>query len=168
MFVRVTPGATRADAALRELETVSWCPACGDVQGEGTPGKPCRACGKKTKTAGPLWTGQMVHEPLVNAARKEADASGLQEAAEILGALPGVDSFPPWSFDIDRICSRLKVPTVSELAVYRQLLKSGHRAMRTPFEKTGLKTDASHREVERAVKAASSEAGRAEPRPAPA
>jgi tRNA (guanine26-N2/guanine27-N2)-dimethyltransferase len=158
VFVRVNPGAAKADSSLRELGHVAWCPACGEVlSSRGAQGL-CPACGKKLKVAGPLWGGSIALEPLVDAARKEALERGLLGAAEVLGSLAGVNGFPPWSYDIDEICSELKVPTTSELAVYTRLIKGGRRVMRTPFEKSGVKTDAGPREVADAVRAASAEA----------
>lgn len=152
VYVRVRPGASKAEASLKELGEVTWCPACGDARGPGDWVSACAVCGRKTKKAGPLWAGRVADEHLVSGARKEAQARGLAQAAEILGSLEGVDRFPPWSFDIDEVCSKLKLPTVPELAVYASLMKNGRRAMRTPFEKAGLKTDASYAEVVEAVK----------------
>ncbi|MDG7011015.1 MAG: hypothetical protein JRN57_02725 [Nitrososphaerota archaeon] len=163
IYARVRPGASRAEATLRGLGRLSWCPHCGDVQGPRSPTSACRVCGRKTKPAGQLWVGDVVEESLVTAAKKEALARGLTQAADVLGSLEGVNGFPPWSFDIDRVCSELRVPTASELAVYRSLTRAGHRVMRTPFEKTGMKTDATYAEVAKAVGAASSKG--ASPRP---
>ncbi|MDG6991229.1 MAG: hypothetical protein JRM99_07410, partial [Nitrososphaerota archaeon] len=155
VYVRVLPGASKAESSLGGLGHLSWCPACGDVRGSGGQAEGCRACGRRTKVAGPVWMGAVAEEPLVVAAKKEALGRGLVQAAEVLGSLLGANEFPPWSFDIDGVCSELKVSTVSELAVYRNLLQGGHRVMRTPFEKTGMKTDAGHAEVVEAVEAAS-------------
>jgi tRNA G26 N,N-dimethylase Trm1 len=85
---------------------------------------------------------------------------GLVSAAEVLGGLAGVDGFPPWSFSIEKICSSLRVATVPEAEVCRNLKGLGHRYMRTPFEKTGIKTDAEFSEVVRAVNGAVGALGR--------
>jgi tRNA (guanine26-N2/guanine27-N2)-dimethyltransferase len=157
VYVRVSAGASAAESSLRELGWVSWCPACGDVQGPRSAPEVCGACGKRARAAGPIWAGPVVHEPQVKAARSEALGRGLTRAAGVLGSLVGVDGFPPWSFDIDSVCSEIGAPTVPELAVYRNLARAGHRVMRTPFEKAGLKTDASHLEVVEAVREAARE-----------
>jgi len=94
---------------------------------------------------------------ILKSAAKAAVRDGLHSAGEVLRALDGVDSFPPWSFSIESICSSLKVATVSESDVYRNLTAAGYEAMRTPFEKTGVKTDAEFAEVVKAVKRASGE-----------
>jgi tRNA (guanine26-N2/guanine27-N2)-dimethyltransferase len=158
VFVRVNPGAASADSSLRELGHVAWCPACGEVMSSREAQGPCPACGEKLKVAGPLWAGSVVQEPLIKAARKEALERELPGAVGILESLIGVNGFPPWSYDIDQICSELKVPTTSELSVYTRLIQGGHRVMRTPFEKSGVKTDAGYSEVVDAVRSASAEA----------
>jgi tRNA (guanine26-N2/guanine27-N2)-dimethyltransferase len=155
VFVRVVPGASAADASLEGVGVVSWCPGCGDAA-EGESGGRCRVCGGRTRVAGPLWRGGVVDESLVDASRRAATRAGLARAAEALASLAGTDGFPPWSFDIDLACSELKVPTPSELAVRTSLTRRGHRAMRTPFERAGVKTDASYREFLEAVREARS------------
>jgi tRNA (guanine26-N2/guanine27-N2)-dimethyltransferase len=160
VFAEVRPGAMQAEASLKSLGYVSWCPACGDVSGGAAPARECAACGKKPRSAGPAWTGGLTHESVVEAARTEAARRGLEGASEVLGSLRGVDGFPPWSFDLDAVSSLLGVPTVPELRVYGALLEQGHRAMRTPFEKAGVKTDASFAEVVEAAKVAASPEGR--------
>ena len=153
IFLDVYAGASRADSSLENLGYVTWCPACGHTEGnQDNRGKTCVQCGKKPKTAGPLWVGRLTDSQILQAAAGVAARKGLRPANEILTALEGVDSFPPWSFSIEWICSRLKVATVSESEVHRELRTSGFKAMRTPFERTGVKTDADFAEVTKAVR----------------
>jgi tRNA (guanine26-N2/guanine27-N2)-dimethyltransferase len=158
VYVRVMPGASKADAALRSMGFVKWCPACGEVTAEGGEVR-CGVCGKKAKVAGPLWAGKMTDDDAVAKGSKRAEEFGLGAAKEILASLGGVDSFPPWSFSTEEICSSLRIPSVPEDRVYLRLTRSGRRVMRTPFEKTGIKTDARYSEVVEAVRGASSEGG---------
>lgn len=166
IYARVRAGASAAEASLEGVGTISWCPACGDALAPHDGDPACGVCGGKLKVAGPLWSGKVVDEKLVEDARKEAAARGLYRGAEVLGSLAGVDNFPPWSFDIAEVCSRLKAPTVPELEVVRRLTGGGYRVMRTPFEQQGLKTDAPYGDVVEAVKSASSGAAAARPRSA--
>jgi tRNA G26 N,N-dimethylase Trm1 len=101
-----------------------------------------------------MWVGPISDQKVVASARRFAGAQGLAKAAEVMASLAGVDDFPPWSFSIETVCSSLGVATVPEDQVYRQLLSNGHRATRTPFERTGVKTDADFREVVAAVRSA--------------
>ncbi len=154
VFVRVRAGASRADAALKGVGSVSWCHHCGEASSGVVPSPVCPRCGKKAKVAGPLWVGKVTEEETVRAAARAAQEKGLARAATMLGSLVGVDGFPPWSFSLERVCSALKVASAPEDRVYRALAQSGRRVARTPFEKTGLKTDAGYAEVVEAVRTA--------------
>jgi len=144
LFFSIETGATRGDSALSNLGGISWCPSCGHVTTAAVPKAPCEKCGKRARSAGPIWVGPLTNVDLLGRAKREAEESGLQEAAATFAALLGVDRFPPWSFSIEDICSKLGVATVSESGVYRNLRDSGYDAMRTPFERTGVKTGADY------------------------
>ena len=103
------------------------------------------------KVAGPLWVGPVAHAPTLKAASRGALRLGLGPAARVLASLEGVADFPPWSFSAEEACSRLRIPSVPVDAIYLQLERIGRRAMRTPFEKSGVKTDATYREFLGAV-----------------
>ena len=153
VFARVLAGAQRADRALGNIGFVIWCPFCGHAQASTEPEKKCEKCGKKTRVAGPLWLGEVSDEEVVRRSVGEAVKIGLESARGVLASLGEVNSFPPWSFSIDEICSSLGKPTAAEDAVYHALTEKGFRSLRTPFEKTGIKTDAPFSEVVSAVEA---------------
>lgn len=153
VFLRVRAGATKADSALRNLGYVAWCPNCSHTWPSTEAVGSCEKCGKRTKVAGPLWLGGLTDERMLPSVAKAAGRMGLNSASRVVSSLAGVDGFPPWSYSIERICSSLKVATVPESMVYQNLRDSGHRAMRTPFEKTGIKTDAHFADVLAAVRA---------------
>jgi tRNA (guanine26-N2/guanine27-N2)-dimethyltransferase len=153
LFVRVHAGASSADSAIAKLGHVSWCPACGHTRSTPERQIVCGRCGGRVRDAGPLWVGGVTQQPLIQAARKAATRLDLRAAAEVLGGMTGVDNFPPWSFSIERICSSLGIATVPESQVHRNLEGKGYATMRTPFERTGTKTDAEFAEVADAVKA---------------
>jgi len=144
LFFSIETGATRGDSALSSLGGIAWCPSCGHVATAPEPKALCEKCGKKARSAGPVWVGPLTDDDLLRRARRAAEESGLQKAEATFAALLGVDRFPPWSYSIEDICSKLGAPTVSESEIYQNLRESGYDAMRTPFEKTGVKTDADH------------------------
>jgi len=152
LYFRVRAGASKADESLGKLGYLLWCPACGHTSTALGAVPVCASCGKKAKFAGPLWTGPLTDSMVLGAARKAAVGRGLMNAADIFGGLEGFDNYPPWSYSIEGICSALGMATVPESSVYRSLREAGFSAMRTPFEKTGLKTVASQEEVVSAVK----------------
>ena len=152
-YVRVETGATKADAALRNLGYVVWGRHCGHSSVEKEASRACVTCGKAAKIAGPLWAGKVTDKKAVAAARREADERGMHEAARVMAGFIGVDRFPPWSFSLEEISSSLGVPTVSRKAVSSILESSGHSCGSQPFEKEGLKSDASYGEVVAAARA---------------
>lgn len=149
VYVRVMAGASKADSALKDLGYVKWCPSCGEAAESARGETKCDSCGGKAKSAGPLWVGGLAGA--AGGAKKRATEMGLARAADVFASLEGVDGFPPWSHSIEMACSALRVPSAAESDVYREIIGAGHRAMRTPFEKTGLKTDASFADVVEAV-----------------
>ncbi|MDA4119093.1 MAG: hypothetical protein OK436_00720 [Thaumarchaeota archaeon] len=157
VFVRVKVGASKADSALGQLGYVALCRACGHLSQSPDIQQSCDECGEGVKNAGPLWLGSLVDDRLAVAAEKAAKKAGLNDAADVLISLAGVDGYPPWSYSIDEMCSLLKVPTVSESEVRRRLEGSGFRTFSQPFELTGLKSDADFEEVKNAVRSAANE-----------
>ena len=153
VFARVLSGASKADQAMGNLGYVSWCRSCGEIESSAEPRRTC-TCGGVPRAAGPLWLGALTDQLVVAEARRRSVEMCIPAAAEVAASLIGVDNFPPWSFSIEGVCSALKIPTVPELEVYRNLMAAGWRAMRTPFEKTGVKTDAPNQEVVEAVRRA--------------
>jgi tRNA (guanine26-N2/guanine27-N2)-dimethyltransferase len=146
LFARVSEGASKAGSALECLGFLSWCPQCGSTTAQDDEQRICASCGKRTKTAGPLWVRELTEPKVLSAALGTAEDMGLVSAAKMISGCMGLDGFPPWSFSIERASSSLRVATVPESAMRRVLLKNGWRVMRTPFEKTGIKTDAPHEE----------------------
>ncbi len=159
LFVRVGTGASRADSGLRNVGHLSWCPSCGHAQVASVDNRTCAKCGKRAKVAGPLWVGSLISPAVIESARMAAARMNLGPAASILDELEGIEGFPPWSFSIEKICSVLKVATVPESLVMLNLRNAGFRSMRTPFEKTGVKTDADFGEVLSAVEASAGAQG---------
>jgi tRNA (guanine26-N2/guanine27-N2)-dimethyltransferase len=159
VFLRIEAGATAADSALTSLGHLSWCPHCGHTAVSDERGVPCGRCGKKARLAGPLWVGPLTDTDLLKKGKRAATERDLPEASETFSSLLGIDAFPPWSFSIDEICSQLRIPTVSESEVYSRLKSLGQEAMRTPFEKTGLKTGAEYSEVVKVVAASARRSG---------
>ena len=151
LYFSMGVGATKADSALRSIGHLPWCPSCRHRTTSSEAGVACDRCGKKVRSAGPLWIGPLTDSNLLVDARRVADEMELASASETIASLFGVDRFPPWSFSVDEVCSALGVATVSETEIYRTLKANGHDAMRTPFEKAGLKTSADYAEVMEAV-----------------
>lgn len=152
VYCRIRVGATGAAGTLKHLGYVVWCPSCGGASTSPAEERGCAACGKKAKSAGPLWVDGLADSDLVAKAVKEAGEAGLAKAEGVLRPLEEIDRFPPWSFDIEEVCSELGIPSVPEAQVRNALKRAGAASMRTPFEKRGVKTTASRKEFVGAVR----------------
>jgi tRNA (guanine26-N2/guanine27-N2)-dimethyltransferase len=152
VYANIMSGAAKADESLDTLGFVIWCGSCGHSMASKDPARFCGSCGMKVKVAGPLWLGAVIDQKVTSLAAGVAEKSGFVQASKVIESFEGVDRFPPWSFNIEDVCSELKVASVSEGEVYRALASSGYHVMRTPFEKLGVKTDASRAEFVDAVR----------------
>ena len=159
LYMRVEHGPAAADGALGRLGFVSWCPHCGDTEVSAPSQKGCRRCGKGARVAGPLWVNGLTDPDLLGGASAAAEGRGLARAAGMIESSRGLDDFPPWSFSIEGTSSALKVPTIPESRLGSVLRDRGWRVMRTPFEKTGVKTDAPFHEFLAAAQEAAPAAG---------
>jgi tRNA (guanine26-N2/guanine27-N2)-dimethyltransferase len=149
-------GARKADSSLDSEGYVMTCASCGH-QFSGNEAVPtCERCGKRAKRAGPLWTGKLLDGELVKGAAHISGERGFTSAAKTLSSLEGIDAFPPYSFSLERVCSSVKVASVSPAKVAHSLRRMGFRSMGQPFEKSGLKTDGQYSDVVAAVKEAAS------------
>jgi tRNA (guanine26-N2/guanine27-N2)-dimethyltransferase len=155
VFVRVKRGATQADRAVQNLGYVTQCNTCLERTTGAMPVPRCESCGNRVRSAGPLWIGEVTDEEVVSAASAYCKRSGWKEAESILAALEGVDGFPPFSYSLERACSREKVPSTSVEKVIESLERSGYSASRQPFELDGVKTDASYAQFAEAVRTVS-------------
>lgn len=151
VYFRVLRGAVESDRCLKELGFVSACGSCHEVTVTREWGTSCVKCGARARCTGPLWTGSLTEPETVKGAEKECERAGWTEAAGALEALDGVDTFPPFSYSLEAITSREKVSSVKLRSVFEALSAMGRSAMRQPFG-SGLKTNASYREVLSAVR----------------
>ena len=154
VFVRVEVGPSRAEATRESEGYVLWCRPCGRLAEGSAPGGSCEECGARLKVAGPLWLGNLTETKTLRDAVAASERLGLPEATRVLSSLLGVDGFPPWSFSIERICSALRIASVSDSTVSELLRSQGYKTLRQPLEKTGLKTDAQYSAVAEAVREA--------------
>ncbi len=156
VYLQTHRSAASADRSVEQVGYVAECRTCGESAASELPLTKCKGCGEKVQSAGPLWTGRLTDSRILERAKHFADRMRFTEAAAVLQAQVGVDRYPPYSYDLERICSRLKISSVQQQRVFERLSSEGYLSMKQPFEKSGLKTKASHAEVARIVKEASS------------
>lgn len=156
VYLQTHRSAASADRSVKQVGYVAECRTCGECTASEAPLTKCRECGERVQAAGPIWTGRLTDGRIVERAKHFADRMSFTEAAAILQALVGVDRYPPYSYDLERICSRLKISSVSQQRVSERLSSEGFVSMKQPFEKSGLKTKASYAETAEIVKETSS------------
>ena len=155
VYARAVVGARNADSSLKNEGYLMACRKCHQVEPSSRRRDECVRCGSPIEPAGPLWTGPLVDERILDRAIFACEKAGFTDAGRLLKSFTGVNNFPPYSYALDKITSELKVHGVSDVMVSEELAKHGRMSMRTPFEKTGLKSDADYSEVVAAVRAAS-------------
>jgi tRNA (guanine26-N2/guanine27-N2)-dimethyltransferase len=155
VFLTVTRGAKAADVSRGLLGFVTQCSACHSRSSGTAPLSKCPRCGSKVRSAGPLWVGSLCNGRTVAEAQRFCAAQGWKDSEATLSSLVGVDGFPPFSYSLERVASRLRVSSTQVQKVANVLRSSGYRCMRQPFEEVSIKTDAGYGEVEKAVREAS-------------
>ena len=154
-YVRVRKGAALADRSVQSMGYVSQCNGCFERSAGAMPLSRCVACGTRVRSAGPLWVGRIVDERVAPIASSICSKEGWRDAAATLDGLNGIDGLPPFSYSLERACSRERVPSVSVERVIDALCAMGFAAARQPFEPDGVKTDASYRQFAEAVRSVS-------------
>ena len=154
-YLRAEVGASKADEAMKSEGYVSACRKCDDVSAGAEPVRVCSRCGGKNSVAGPLWVSRLSDSSFLAGTTTASKKLGFGRAPKVLESLAGVDDFPPYSFSLEEICSKLRVASVSPEKVGESLWRNGFRTHVQPFEKTGLKTDAAYADVVSAVREAS-------------
>jgi tRNA (guanine26-N2/guanine27-N2)-dimethyltransferase len=155
VYVRVSRSATAADESMKELGYVAQCGACWRRTSSGSPIATCPHCGAKVRAAGPMWVGQLCDDRLIEEAAKYCGSNGWTDSLATIGGTIGMGRFPPYSYSLERVTSRLGLASTPIDGVVENLLANGFRCMRQPFEEISVKTDADYADVERAVRGAS-------------
>lgn len=155
VFVRVGRGPARADESTRQLGYVTQCEGCGVRHSTPAQLPACPGCSARVRSAGPLWTGSIVDAKVLAASTRVSEKTGLKDAALTLESLKGVEEFPPFSYSLERACSKLHRASVSAEKVIEALRRKGFRSMVGPFDELTLKTSAGYREFFESVREAS-------------
>lgn len=142
-------GARKSDDALKEMGYIMHCPNClnrrsvisGDEQDE-----ICEVCGAEMKVGGPLWLGELANlnfvDEMLNCS-EQTNMSGDSRIVNTINLVRGEIGLPPTFFNIDRLCSRLRIESLSIDNVVNALTEANFRVVKTHFDRRGVKTDAS-------------------------
>jgi len=153
--VKVTRGAELANDSMQKLGYVNFCEECGFRSSSQFPMPACPSCGKRMAYAGPLWLGE-IHERRtlermagLNEKRAYSDQDAIRKTLERMLNEIGM---PPFYYDIHQLCklmNRESVPKMDD--VLSRMRKKGHKASRTHFSETAIKTDATLKTLESVI-----------------
>ncbi len=149
-------GAQRADAALESVGHLISCPACGHRSF--SEERSCPECGGPVRVAGPLWTGPMLDVATTDAMQAKVPTATLarwRETRHLLNVLSGEARAPPLYYDIHKAGERLKVGSPSTAKVVGALAQMGRVAWSVHFNRLAIRTDATAKEMNEAVRMAS-------------
>ena len=123
----------------KEIGYVSHCFSCGARTIDKTIIAKCQECGKKTKSAGPLWIGELFNGQIV---KKSLEFAPTKKSKQLLeGALDEIGA-PKTYFVVDKICDYLGIPPPPLLKVINVLQKKRFSAVRTILNPRAVRTDA--------------------------
>jgi tRNA (guanine26-N2/guanine27-N2)-dimethyltransferase len=144
IYIRIRRSAQNANNSIKSFGYVTHCSICSENSVSTIFKERCNRCGSKVGSAGPLWTGAITDQSLILRAKDICDKMNFKEGAGLLASLNGVNEHYPFSYSLEEICSRLKLPSVSFEIVKDRLSSLGFMCMKQPFEKSGIKTNASY------------------------
>ncbi len=135
VFLRVTEGAKRADAAMAHLG-YAWPTDDGGVATGPTPP------GGGGTWAGPMWLGPMHDVDLLDAMLADGGRPSSNRLDRLLPVWREEAVLPPLLLEANTIAARLKVPTPRMERVIAGLRDGGYLAGRAHTNPVGIKTDA--------------------------
>jgi tRNA (guanine26-N2/guanine27-N2)-dimethyltransferase len=103
--------------------------------------KKCKVCGKGLKTIGPLYLSPLHDKNVLKKAIEYAEKNGFRSAL-MKTALQEIDV--PFYYDVHKL-GKGTLPKMKDIV--EKLKENGHRASRTVFSPTGIKTDAGLKEL---------------------
>ncbi|MFB6197597.1 MAG: tRNA (guanine(26)-N(2))-dimethyltransferase, partial [Halobacteriaceae archaeon] len=156
-YLKIEPGARRADEFIDLLGYIYHCPECLWRRTEKTliasPPGSCQNCqSDQLVTAGPVWLGKSHDGDFVRDTMNDLDDSmGKRDRAH--GLLDRMDDelYEPTHYDQHRLTKRWGKPATSMETLLTSLRDSGFNASRTHFGGTTFKTNASVSQIRRVV-----------------
>jgi tRNA (guanine26-N2/guanine27-N2)-dimethyltransferase len=156
IYAVVRKGAKITDESLKNIGYILHCHNCLNrmmVRGI-TPqtGMDCPVCGRKLKTAGPLWCGAILEEDFIKGMRnnlKNTKINQENKALKLINFAYEESNAPVTYYDLHEICRNLKISAPKLMDVIDSLKEKGYFASRTHFKPTGIKTSAPVDEIKK-------------------
>ena len=149
IYAVVRKGAKITDESLKNIGYILNCENCLNrmiVKGITPPiHQDCPVCGKKFKTAGPLWCGDIQNTEFINRMQEMMEKTKINQekkALKLLNFAYEESNAPATYYDLHEISRNLKISAPRLNDFLDSLKENGYFASRTHFKPTGIKTDA--------------------------
>ena len=159
LYMELERGKKKADLRLSEMGYMLHCFNCldrGAVPSRKLFDSPwCERCGSPMKVAGPMWLGELAEEAFCDDMLMLSDRSAIgsnRRLIRVIQMVRGEIGFPQGFYGIDKLCSKLKIPSRATGDVMVALEEAGFRVARTHIDERGLKTDAPIGDLESVLK----------------
>jgi tRNA (guanine26-N2/guanine27-N2)-dimethyltransferase len=162
LMIRVQDSASRADLDMQnKMGFIYICNHCMGSQivpaSTEALSLTCEKCAKPYQKAGPLWIGQTSDSELLSktlsAIRENRCApSHIKQAEKLVSLTLEENELPPVFLDLHELCRRLNIQVPSFSLLMEKLKAQGYKCSRTHYAPTGIRTDASARQVSQMLK----------------
>lgn len=148
VYALINRGILAANKCLKEMGYIAHCFDCLNREMFDKLSKiksSCNVCGKKFSFAGPLWLGELYDKDFCRIMLDELEKRSFNrkfEAQKILREILVEKQECPLFYVVDKICSKLKIKTVSVKEVVKELELRGFENSITHFHKAGFRTNA--------------------------
>ena len=167
LYMLLVRGARKADHCLDRMGYFLHCRKCSNRLSASTRELRqlggCDVCGSRMEVGGPMWLGELSERDFCDEMLSLANRSFLSSDRRLMNLIRLVSDevgFKPGFYNIDALCSKLRIASLSTRDVLSALEEAGFDAVRTHFDERGVKTDASIVELENVLKGFSKRAGR--------
>jgi tRNA (guanine26-N2/guanine27-N2)-dimethyltransferase len=160
LYASIRGGARRADRCLEEMGYLLHCFRCSHRRTVGLDLKgqlDCEVCGARMSVGGPLWLGDLADSSFCGEMLEASERSVVgsnRRLMEMVRLVRGEVGQPVGFHRIDKLCSRIGVASMPTEKALDAIRDAGHRAVRTHFDRRGVKTDASITELLEALRCA--------------
>lgn len=154
VYCRLDKGKRRADGQIARMGYIRYCPRCLHREAlEENKAEPCGSCGSETRVAGPLWLGEQADPEYVSRMLEDSTLDYLagSRAVKLIRMAGDEHGYPPWFYDIDKVCSRLGARSISTEEALKRIREAGYRVTRSHYGDRAIKTDASIDELKEAL-----------------
>ena len=150
IYAIIERGARKSDDTLKNIGFILHCFNCLNrrivASGSVVKDTTCEVCGAEMKAGGPLLIGELAIYDFVDEMfnfSEQSYANSDPRMVNILRLVRDEIGLPPTFYNIDRLCSRLGIESLAVENVVNSLTESKFRAVKTHFDKRGVKTNAS-------------------------